>query len=307
MIKTITLDPCLEQRVKGKNIDEIQYDIHSVHMTSGGIGIKVSFYLQALDIASQALIMSGSNISGFIEKEFKQKSIPFTIVETPAENKVETILVDEKNEAHYIAENNKAVIIDDIQLMLFTSIIKEELNENDVIVFAYDENDISKEAMCIFYQTLYEQSEVRICELHPDYWSMLEHMSVNVLLVNEKQCLTYLHQERLPLSEMIQLIQKEIAPFAKIIIYTLRYNDFLLFLEGNIYRVVCNSKINNGQLFKEALLSGIIKCYVEDGDLLYLSEQCMSMSVVSAYSQGLSLPDVALLAQIKDEVMIYSI
>lgn len=304
MIKTITLDACIEKRVRGNHLDEIQYDIESIHQTSAGIGIKVSRFLKAYGIDSYALIMAGSNIASFVKQTMQDKDIACTLIETPNIAKTNVILIDEYEVCDTLIEDIK---IEDAHLTMFASIIEKQISEHDVIAFEYNGNDIQIENMNRFYQMLHQKSEVQICDIAPKYWGMMKTLPANVLVVDELQCCQYLQTQRLPLSKMIELVQQNIAPLAKIVIFTLQFNDMLIFVEGNIYRVVCSIKNKNITIHKEAVLSGIIKCYNEDGDLKRLSEECMCMSVGVGISEGLYIPNQDTIDLLKEKVNVYSL
>lgn len=304
MIKTITLDACIEKRVRGKNLDEIQYNIESVALTSSGVGIKVSRFLKAYGIDSHALIMSASDSAKLIKETMNEKQIPCTILETAKQGKTNLVLIDEFDSCNRINEN---ISIDNTQLKLFSSIVEDKIDEHDVVAFEYNGNDIDTKTMETFYQILYKKSEVQICDIHPKYWNMLEGNPANVLIVNEQQCMEYFHKNRLPLSQLIELVHNLVAPLAKIVILTLQYNDMLVFVEGNIHRIICNVKNKKIDIFKEAIISGVIKCYEEDGDLKCLSEEIMSISVGTGICSGLYIPNKNALDLLKEQVVVYSL
>ena len=87
--------------------------------------------------------------------------------------------------------------------------------------------------------------------------------------------------------------------------YAISANDFLLFVENEIYRVVCTIKNPHAQIYKEALLAGIVKCYQEDGDLNTLSKECITMSVGASLSDGLFLANEAALEEITKSIHVY--
>lgn len=304
MIKTITLDACIEKRVRGKNLDEIQYNIESVSLNSSGVGIKVSKFLKIYGIDSHALIMSASDSAKFIKETLNEKQIASTILETAKKGNTNLVLIDEFDSCNRINENIK---INDVQLKLFSSIVQDQLNEIDVVAFEYNKDDIDAKVMEAFYQILYKNSLVQICDMHPKYWNILEKYRANVLVVNQQQCMNYFHKDRLPLSQIIELIQNIVAPLAKIVIFTLQYNDMLIFVEGSIYRIVCNVKNKTNEIFKEAIISGVIKCYEEDGDLKCLSEEIMSISVGTGICSGLYIPNKDSLDLLKEQVVVYSL
>lgn len=304
MIKTITLDACIEKRVRGKNLDEVQYNIESVNLTSSGVGIKVSRFLKVYGIESHAFIMSASDSAKFIKETMSDKQIPCTILEIAKQGKTNLVLIDEFESCNRI---NETINIDDVQLKLFSSIIEDKIDEHDVVAFEYNGYDVDVKTMEAFYQILYRKSEVKICDLHPKYWNMLEKNPANVLIVNEQQCMNFFHKSKLPLSQMIELIQNIVVPLAKIVILTLQYNDMLIFVEGRIHRIICNVKNKKIEIFKEAIISGVIKCYEEDGDLKCLSEEIMSISVGTGICSGLYIPNKNTLDLLKEQVVIYSL
>lgn len=304
MIKTITLDACIEKRVRGKNLDEVQYNIESVSLTSSGVGIKVSRFLKVYGIDSHALIMSACDSAKFIKETMSEKQIPCTILETSTHGKTNLVLIDEFDSCNRI---NEDIRINDVQLKLFSSIVEDKIDEHDVVAFEYNGNDVDIKTMETFYQILYKKSEVQICDLHPKYWNMLEANPANVLIVNEQQCMEFFHKNRLPLSQMIEFVQNIVVPLAKIVILTLQYNDMLIFVEGKIHRIVCNVKNKKIDIFKEAIISGVIKCYEEDGDLKCLSEEIMSISIGTGICSGLYIPNKNALDLLKEQVVVYSL
>ncbi|NBK98940.1 MAG: hypothetical protein EOM50_13140 [Erysipelotrichia bacterium] len=303
MIKTITLTPCIEKRVRGKQVDEISYRIEKVSMSSGGIGIKVSKLLKAYHLENKAMMIAPSNIASFLKEDLMTYGIECKMMETANTGSVNLVFLDDD----YRDQLCETGYVDDLQLSLFTSICKEEIHSQDVVVFVHEQEDISIQGISCFLEMLERQSKVQVLVLHPSYWHILKQYHANVLLVDEIQCLHYLKKQRLPLSEMMDSIQKQLTPFAKIIIYTLQYNDFLVFVEGQVYRVVCHIKSSHHTIYKEALITGIIRCYEEDGDLEMLCEQCMCLSVGMSISKGLSVPDEKSIAILKEKVILYSL
>ena len=304
MIKTFTLNAGIEKRIRGKYIDEVQFDIQSTTQNAAGIGLKVTQYLKQFNIPSHAYVMGSTPAISLIQKMFQDKEIASTLLENNTRLKVNTIYIDEEENTQRHQEH---VAVKDDYVILFQSVVEKDITSEDVVVFEYNEDSISKERMKKFYTTIATTSKIQILDIHPKYWDMLKERQVDVLVMDEKQCLTKMKKERVALSAMISYIKSEIVPKAKVVVYTLHCNDILLFVDGKVLRVTCAIKQPHRQCYKEAILSGIVKCYVEDGDLQKLAEECMAMSVGASISEGLFIPQETLVDTIKEKVMLYSL
>ncbi len=304
MIKTFTLNAGIEKRVQGQRLDEVQFKMQSTSQQVDGIGVKVAMFLRCYNIESHAYVMGPQSVCAFIETTLKEHEITATIVENDAKVKINTIYIDEDESCDKITESDT---LNDTHVRLFQAIIENDVKADDIVVLEYNEPHLQTSTMTCFYEALARRSKVKICDVHPNYWSMFQLNPTDVLVIDEQQCLFRLQKERIALSEMITFIQKEIVGYAKLVVYTMQCNDLLLFVEGKVYRVTCSVKQHHKKCYKEAIISGILKCYSEDGDLVKLSEECMSMSVGTSLSEGLYIPNETLLAQIKQKVMLYSL
>lgn len=303
MIYTITLTPAIEKRVRGKMKDEITFEGEGFTYNCAGVGIKVSKYLSHYKIENTAAFVCGVNASPFILQELNHRGIKSIHMETNAKTPYHVLLIDEQENCRCMDEENQQV--DDIQLQLFQSILIPQIQEKAVSILEYNLNHLSYKRMDEFYHSLYAKSEVMICDLHPDYFPILKEKPANVLVLNESQMLSYMQKDKYPLSEIMDVISQAFTPMAKIIVYTIAVNDFILFFEKERYRVVCSIKNPHAKIYKEALLCGILKCYMEDGDLNKLSKECITMSVATSISDGLFLPSDELIEEIVKSINVY--
>lgn len=298
MIKTITLDVCLERRIKGKRLDEIQFYIDQVNLSYSGVGIKVSQLLNGLQIKSNALLIASNKHFKFIKNNLDSQKIDSIIMETNCNSKMNMIFIDE-NENYDII--NDIVSITNDQLTLFSSIIKDDINKEDVIVFEYNGVTVDETFMELFYQNLFN-SEIQICSLNAKYWNMLKNNPANVLIFDVKQCLSYLKQERISFDQLIIEVQNNLSKFAKVLIMIIDFNAFVIFVEGKAYHIYCNLENKGYTIHYEAFLASAVKCYIEDGDLRFLSELCMSMSLGINIKNDIVIPSKNMLKFIKDNM-----
>lgn len=303
MIYTITLTPCIEKRVHGVNKDDILFEGDSFTYNSGGIGIKLSKYLKYYQIENTAAFISGKTGVKFISQDLKERSISCIYIETNAKTPYQVITINELEERQNLDEQVQKV--SEKELRIFQSVLCGEMKNNSVSVLEYNDTAFSLSSFESFYQAIFNKSEVLICDLHPQYYAILKKRNANVLLMDEKQISMYLQKEKNPLSDVIKLITKEFSMLAKIIVYAISSNDFLLFMENEIYRVVCSVKTLSPTICKEALLCGIIKCYEEDGDMERLCRECISMSVGAALSEGLYVSNERVLKEIQNKITVY--
>lgn len=304
MIHTITLNPFVKKIIRGDIKDEIMYEPSVSTYTCGGIGLQVSTCLKAYHLDSQAHFITGSNIVSFIKEDLEAKGITYTYIET---NTKAPILAQYHDEVKgCLLEDVEPCQIEDIHTILFTSLLQSKIKKEDVVVLEYNEEILSVETLRKMYSALYDTCEVMICDLHPTYYPILEEKQANVLLV-EASALQKQMGGKKALSEVIETIQNKMTSLAKIIVYVVSANDFLLFFEGNVYRVVCTVKDPTKKVHKEAIIAGIIKCYLEDGDLKTLSEHCLSMSVGAGLSDGLYAPSEEVIQSLHSKIHMYTI
>lgn len=303
MIHTITLNPFIEQRVRGATKDDILYEPQLKTYTSGGIGINVNKCLHAYHIDSEAHFIADSKTTSFIKEELHTLGINCTYLESKREHKIRNSYYDENEVC--LNKEVEPCQIEDVHTTLLTSLILPNINEEDVVFLEYNETIVSTQAMQAMYTQLRQQCEVMICDLHPMYYSVLKQNQSNVLLLDAKTLQKQIGRK--PLSEIITYIQEAISPLAKIVVYAISANDFLFFFEGSVQRVVCSVKQVSNYIHKEAIISGIIKCYIEDGDLRTLSEQCLSMSVGACLSGGLYAPSKEVITSLKTKMNMYTI
>lgn len=303
MIYTITLTPCIEKRVHGINKNDVLFEGESFAYNSGGIGIKLSKYLKYYQIESSAAFISGKTGVKFISQDLKERGIDYVYIETNADTPYQVITINELEERQDLDTQRQNV--SENELKIFQSVLCGKMLNNSVSVLEYNDCAFPLSTFESFYQALSDKSEVLICDLHPQYYPMLKKRNANVLLMEEKQIATYLRKEKNPLSDVIEVITKEFSNLAKIIVYAISSNDFLLFMENEIYRVVCSVKSSSKTIYKEALLCGIIKCYEEDGDMETLSRECISMSVGAALSDGLYVSNKKVLEELQSKITVY--
>lgn len=304
MIKTFTLNVGIEKRVRGEYLDEIQFDMLSTTHSIAGVGVKISQILKAFELPSHAYVMGCQQAMQLVGSILEEQEIQNTLIVNDTRLKVNTVYIDEDENCDKICEVDT---LQDNHVMLFQAVVEDTINEEDVIVLEHEDNAISVATMQSLYLSLAQKSKVKVCDVHPDYWDMFAYQQADVLIASEQQCLLKMQKDRVALSEMIAFLQKEIAQYAKVFIYMMQCNDMLLFVEGKVYRLTCSVKQHCKKCYKEAVMSGVLKCYSEDGDLKKLSEECMAMSVAASLSEGLYTPNEEVLDAIKPKVMLYSL
>lgn len=307
MIYTLTLTPYIEKRMYGKVEDYVHYDIDSFQYEVGGMGLKVSNILKHYHIDTCAFVLSGSQNLKYIKELFDRKQIELIYVETDARMKMNYVymdaledkLVEEKIEVQTIRPNEFEII---------NVMINEKMKEHSVFVFEYDDTQISFEQMKKAYSSWMKKCDVSIISLHPMYYDILKDNKANVLIIDKNQLLNMLGRKNdAPLSLMIDTIKEKVVSLSKIVLYPISCNDFLIFTDHQVYRVNCMLHFNDKNVYKEAILSGLIKCLVEDGDLYKLSEECLSMSVGMSLSEGSIIPKEDVIKMVKNKINVYQI
>lgn len=300
MIKTITLDAAIEKRIYGKG-DGVQYEMDHTVVNSGGCGIVISRILKMLGVESESLILTSHGIADFIKTTMLDKKIPSWIVEHKEEANEYFYFFEEGNGCYI---KKQMVPLQDHQLQLFATCMEEHIQKNDIVVLSYQEQDVSEKTMSQLFDGIKENTKVLY--LHPKYWPLLKKQPAAILLIDKEQCLSWLKKEQMPLSEMMEKIKEEIVLFSTIVICALACNDFLFFVEDKQYRVIGGGN-KNGHIHVEAILSGIAKCFVQDGNLKNLGEECLSMSIGSAIHQSFDSLEPKSLAILKNNVIMYEI
>ena len=69
MIYTITLNPYIEKRIHGKNLDPLVYEMDAITYHAGGVGLRTSLFLKEEKIDSEACYVCGNNIAKYIKKD----------------------------------------------------------------------------------------------------------------------------------------------------------------------------------------------------------------------------------------------
>lgn len=136
MIKTLTLNPALDKTiiVEGLKLNQLNR-IKKVHKDAGGKGINVSKMLKNLGEESTAAGFLGGAAGDYITKEIEKMGIKAEFVQTVAETRTNTKMVDQINHTFtdlnesgaYISQEN----ILELKEKLFT-----DLRKNDILVLA---------------------------------------------------------------------------------------------------------------------------------------------------------------------------
>lgn len=305
MIHTITLTPYVEKKVMGTNDDGIYFTLDKTVYGLGGVGLRLSRFLKLHGKESIAHFISGYEMTAFLKEELEQMRIAYHYVESDAKKQIRMCCLEDK--IHRLEMDARETQIKDEQFEIFMTLASMKMEKEDICVFEYNETSLSREAMKDGYLHLRNQYVMLICDLHSDYYEMLKEYPASVLLVNEKQYVQYFKKtEKEALSGIIENIKTVLKPMANLVVYTVAYNDFIFFMDGEMIRVVCSVKEYDAYIYKEAIMAGIAKCYEEDGDLQKLSEECLMLSVACAFGyETLSLDELK--KELQDKIFIYRI
>ena len=305
MIYTICLTPSIEKRVRGTNVDEIRFNAEQFSYNVSGTGIKVSNYLKHFGIDTTCVYLSGSKTSAFIEEELTKKEIKTISVESNVVSVMQTIFIDENENVQTTKEPLQ--IVSDAHLSLFQSVLENKIEEKATIVMEYNDMALSKEAMSAFYKQLAKKAELLICDIHPKYYEVLAQRKVDVLTMDETSFLTYMNEESVPLSKTMEIIQEELTPLAQIIIYMYAPNDFLIFYNKRIYRVLSTIKLASKKIYKEAVLAKLLQCLENDDNFETMCKECLKSSMGANLSDGLFITTELALEKMDNSVHVYSI
>ena len=305
MIYTITLTPAVEKRIRGENFDELRFEAKSFSYNIGGCGLKTSLYLKKKNIDSCAALLCGKEYSSFFKEELEKRSIENIIVESANTTPMHFHYIDE--EENVISKKETTEILTDEQISLFASVLQEKMKEAEIVSVEYNDVHISKQTFASFYKKISEKADIMICDVHPKYYESISGEKTDVLLVDKKNFLLYMGKDKCALSNAIDIIQKELTPLAKILIYMIDPTDFLIFYNGRVYRSLNLIKLKNKKICREAVFCAIITSLEKDYDFEEMCKECIVMSVGANISDGLFIPSEATLEKLKNTTHVYSI
>jgi 1-phosphofructokinase len=136
MIKTVTLNPALDKTiiVEGFRLNQLNR-IKKIHKDAGGKGINVSKMLRNLDEESTAAGFLGGTSGNYIVKEVEKMGIKAEFVETEAETRTNTKMVDPINNT-FTDLNESGAYVSQENILELKQKLFADLNKNDILVLA---------------------------------------------------------------------------------------------------------------------------------------------------------------------------
>jgi 1-phosphofructokinase len=136
MIKTLTLNPALDKTIILENFRVNHLNrIQKVHKDAGGKGINVSKMLKNLGQESTAAGFLGGAAGEYIIKEVEKIGIKSEFVQTEAETRTNTKMVDPLNNT-FTDLNESGAAVTSVQILELKEKIFADLNKNDILVLA---------------------------------------------------------------------------------------------------------------------------------------------------------------------------
>lgn len=306
MIYTLTLTPYIEKRMHGKVEDYIHFEVDHFTYALGGIGLKTSHILNQYHIDTCSFVLCGSDHLKWIKEEFEKHQMELVYLETDAKAMTSYTYLDVLEDT-FSKEKAPIQSISPAHFEILSMMMSEKMEEKGILVFEYDDTQIPLPLMQKEYEKWMKKCDASIISIAPMYYSIFEKHPVNVLVIDKEQVLSLMDIKKEALSSIIEVIKEKVVSLANIVLFPVSCNDFIIFMEGNVYRVNCLIHFASKMVYKEAIFSGIVKCLVEDGDLYKLSEECLSMSIGMSLSEGVKIPSEDAMKMIKNKIHVYQI
>lgn len=266
----------IKKEVVGRNVDEIYFQLEKVYYDIDAVGLKVSSILNEYALENKAYVLCAHKQATFMKNRLKNKKIDAFVLETNEISDIQISMVEDQKCLNMVKEQ----IIDEQAFLILCGMCSASLKDYDICVMEYNETSISEKVMEDALKTIALKHPIMVVDVHAMYLKLLKMYPVSVLLIDKTQYLAYFGKsEKEALSTMIENIKMQMMDMADLIIYTLSFNDFIIFTKQEVIRVVCSCKYRDLPIYKEALLSAIVKCYMHDGNLYELSKECLSFSV----------------------------
>lgn len=300
MIRTVTLHPYIEKRTYGKINKLEEFEPVQTTYELGGSGLQVSKILDSYKIENTAHVLVGTNIDTLSNKPYIQAV--HSAITTPTrltmleEEEVLGVLTDE------------AIRLSDDELTLFCSVVNSSIEEHDIVSLIEEEGIMTHQQMEFVYQTLCQKNPIVICSLHTRYIRILQEHACNVCILTIKQLEElYIRDYDVTLTKWILTLEKQLMKLAKIVVISVSSNVIYICKDDELYQAKHPTEDPKQQVYIDAIASGVLKCYQEQGDMRQLLKLCLSFSVGSSLSTGLYVPSKEVLQLIEQKIQIHKI
>ncbi len=298
MIHTINPIVPIQKKVIGTNVDEIYFQMQEVQYDVSGIGLQVADILKRQNLNTQSHILCSNEHAPFMRECFSKKQMDVVLLECNQKADIVVSMIEDQ----VCLDMKKEHEVDENAFLILCGMCASSLKKHDICVMEYNETCIQEDVMRNALKSLSLKHPIMIMDLHAKYFDVLKTTPISVLLLDETQYLAYFEKsEKVALSEMIENIKTILMDRSDLIIYTVSYHDFIIFTKDEVIRVVCSTNKHQAIVYKEAILSAIVKCYEEYGSLYELGKTCISFSV------GLSLKGTCDTSQFDEQIHVYPI
>ncbi|MDF9824291.1 fructose-1-phosphate kinase PfkB-like protein [Breznakia sp. PF5-3] len=296
MIHIIAMVPYLDKIERGK-VDENQH-FHLQYTTYrlSNDGLQVGRYLNTLGVDYQAYGIVGKQALKFKEDDMHA-------IQMDVENGMRISFYQDEELWQRLYDPQPSLSED--QLMLYKTIVGSSIHQGDLLVFADMLDTLSFAQAKALYCDLRNKAKLSIWALPPMYLSMLKDAPCNVL-VQDLQSLKkhFKIQKELNLVETIHLVKQELLSLSKIVILGVRSNKILIFVGEDIYSADYKVDDPKDNVYYAAMISGVLYCHIQNGDIKCLLEEVLSLSVGASLSGDLYIPEKEVIAKIKEKMVI---
>lgn len=300
MIRTVTLHPYIEKRTYGKMNALEEFEPLQTTYELGGSGLQVSKFLYNYRIENLAHVLVGMNIDTLANKPYIQAVHSSLLTPT------RLTMLEDDDVLGVLAD--EPIRLSDEELKLFCSIVDSSIAEHDIVSLTEEEGILTHQQMEFVYEKICEQQPISVCCLHPRYLRILENKACNVLVVNVEQLETlYGRDLELSITKWILTLKKQMMELAKIVVISSSSNMLYVCKEDELYQAKHPTQDPSQQLYLEAIVAGVLKCYQEQGDMRQLLKLCLSFSVGASLSTGLYVPSEEALHMIEQKIQIHKI
>ncbi len=262
MIYTVTINPALDKTVVCNNfgVGKVNREQNMI-LDPGGKGINVSKVLSTFNCKNVAIGVVGGETGNTLKKMLKNKKIEFDFVNVKSETRVNTKIIDIKNQ-ETTELNQVGPIISIADLELLETKIKKYVKKGDYIVLG---GSLPKSVEINYYEYLvnmiHELGAFAIVDTSKDAFKYALKGKPFLIKPNYHELLDYANKESLTIQEIIETTKSLVEQGIGHVVVSLGADGAIYTNEESVYRcyplkVEAKNTVGAGDAFLAAMTYG---------------------------------------------------